>query len=160
MKAITVVVLVLGFLSCVHSCGDLLHAHCELYWTFFDAQCTDVLSILANQFKQCCMEPTIDVNYTHYHLVSYNPSSLTVSGKLQFNDGYIDDQTITLTQNGTNCSGYGCSHSESLSYYDYDANYCDIHNLVRDIGYDFNETMGECRFHPDVGDEDSYCNHQ
>jgi hypothetical protein len=159
MKTLLLLTVISAFVSvAVSDCGDLFHAHCELYWNFENARCTDVLQILAGQFKACCMDKDIEPNYTHYSLSSVDTDTLTVSGTIKFNDGYVDDQTIQLTQNGTDCSGYGCSHSESLSYYDYCANYCDIHNLVRGIGYQFTETTGSCRNYPD--NPDVYCNSQ
>jgi len=106
------------------------------------------------------MEPAIQPNYTHYTLTSFDPAAITVSGKMHFLDGYIDDQTIQFVQQGSNCFATACSVSESLSFWDYDANYCDVHNLVRNIGYEFTETIGGCRFKPKPGQENLYCNTQ
>jgi len=153
---------ILILIAGTQGCGDLLHAHCQLYWTFPDVQCATLLPIFVNQFKDCCMEKTILPQYTNYTLVNYSsdPSDLWVNGKLRFTDHYVDDQNIVFSQNGTACSASACSHSESLSYYDYDANFCDVHNLARGIGYSFSENITNCRFQPPVGQHDSYCNQQ
>lgn len=146
--------------SASFACGNALHAHCQLNWNFADVQCSTLLQIFANQFRHCCLDSSIKADYTNYTLVSLDTQNLVVQGHITFNDGYIDDQTITLTQSGANCTAVACSVSESLSYYDYSANYCDSHNLARGIGYTFTETISECKFHPDQGQEDTYCNTQ
>jgi len=148
------------YMTRVESCGDALHANCELWWNITGAECSDVLTFFTQQFKSCCADSDIQKAYTNYSLTNVDPDNLIVSGTITFSDGYTDQQTIQLNQAGSTCNAYACSHSESLSYYDYCANFCDIHNLIRGISYSWTETMGDCRFHPDSGKQDSYCNGQ
>jgi len=161
MKVVVCVCLMLLIgTSTVNACGEFLHASCELYWVISNAPCQTVLKFFAQQFQDCCADKDIGANYTGYTLTNFDNTNLIVSGSILFKDGYIDDQTITLTQDGNNCNADACSQSESVSYYDYCANYCDVHNLIRGIPFTWNETIGTCRFHPDNGQQDSYCNGQ
>jgi hypothetical protein len=53
-----------------------------------------------------------------------------------------------------------CSQSKSLSYYDYDANFCDVHNLMAGLGFNYTESASHCRFKPAPGQEAAICNKQ
>lgn len=97
---------------------------------------------LKGNIQNCCAQKSIDKAYTNYTLVSADQGSLTLQSNLHFSDGYVDDQSvflkailpnssaIQLSSSGGICVASVCSFSESLSVYDYCANYCDGHNLV------------------------------
>merc|ERR1711988_1485608 len=148
--------LTLFLLSSACGCGDLFHAHCEQTWTVENAQCSRVKEFLAQQFKSCCADPDIMKNYTQYQLMSVNDS--VVQGNITFTDKYVDVQTISLSQSGPNCIADACSVSHSLSFYGYDANFCDSYNLIRGGGFNFSYTLQSCLFHPSSGQEEAVCN--
>ena len=158
------------------SCGELLHASCQMDWVFNNTKCSDLATKFANQFKSCCVDKDITANYTRYTLDSLDVAAGVVKGHIEFLDGYVDKQTLTLTQQGADCSVYACSQSESVSVYDYCANFCDIRNLARGLGY-FTQTVGKCSYVPSNGkcpafgsfgafsgvvgpEDDEYCNNQ
>lgn len=106
---------------------------------------------------------------------------MVVSGKIHFNDGYIDDQTISLTQNGTDCAAYvsfgtnflNRRHAPTLKVFHIMTTTLTIviftiwvtfgkhsfHASAR-LGIPFTESVGQCRFQPPAGQQDSYCNMQ
>eukprot|EP01108_Squamamoeba_japonica_P000793 TRINITY_DN1282_c0_g1_i1.p1 TRINITY_DN1282_c0_g1~~TRINITY_DN1282_c0_g1_i1.p1 ORF type:complete len:175 (-),score=22.55 TRINITY_DN1282_c0_g1_i1:35-514(-) len=137
-----------------------LHAHCQLTWKVAGTQCTTFLGAIAGQFSHCCADNAIGTNYRNYHLDNLDNQALTVSGHIKFTDGYIDKQTISAVQSGNDCIATACSQSKSLSYYDYDANFCDVFNLVRGLGFNYTQQVSNCRFQPDQGKEVAVCNKQ
>ncbi|KAL6044487.1 hypothetical protein QOT17_023286 [Balamuthia mandrillaris] len=65
--------------------------------------------------------------YSHCSPVSADGDGLVVKGKIKFNDGYVDDQSLSLKQAVSEetvelRSVHACSVSESLSSFDYSAN--------------------------------------
>lgn len=106
------------------ACGDTFHAHCQqnvklsffLFffikfkyflnkWTFVNADCGKILNILVSQFQNCCACSTIGPTYRNYTLESVDKTNLVVIGHITFTDGYVDKQTIQLSQSGANCLG-------------------------------------------------------
>jgi len=154
MKTIFVVLLSLFSLSLVDCCGITFHASCEINWIFSNIQCTKVFADIVQQFQSCCAQKSISPNYRNYRLLYFNNRTLNVAGQITFTDGYIDRQEFTFTQSGSDCKGYGCSVSQSLSVYDYCANYCDLRNLVRGLGYTIDEKIGSCSYVPN---DDAKC---
>jgi len=130
-------------------CGSPGHAHCALTWQI-EGQCTDAFAKLKANIQTCCGQATIKKQYTNYTLISSDATTLTLNSHIHFTDNYIDDQQINLVQNGTFCTATVCSHAESPSNYDYCANYCDGHNLIRGIGLVFTEVIGVCRYVPNA----------
>jgi len=156
---LAVIALIFLTTSVSAQCGDLLHASCELNWIFRNCSCPALLNQIQKQFKNCCVDDNIVQQYRNYTLLAFTPATLTVSGKITYpttND--IDTQTITLTQNGADCRGYGCSESEAYGWDDEGGNFCDLHNLIRGLGYDYIENIGECEYHPSYADRDTVCN--
>eukprot|EP00013_Stygamoeba_regulata_P026878 CAMPEP_0177655982 /NCGR_PEP_ID=MMETSP0447-20121125/15285_1 /TAXON_ID=0 /ORGANISM="Stygamoeba regulata, Strain BSH-02190019" /LENGTH=164 /DNA_ID=CAMNT_0019159993 /DNA_START=14 /DNA_END=508 /DNA_ORIENTATION=+ len=146
----------------VAGCGKFAHASCELEWAF-TADCSTVLAALAPQFNPgmpSCKISTIQASYQNYTLDSIDKDNMVITGHIIFSDKYVDTQTISLSASGSGCVATACSTSNSLSYYDYSANFCDTHNIARCSGLPFKETIKTCRFHPDSGKEDSYCDGQ
>jgi len=160
------------------TCGSPGHAHCSLTW-IIQGQCTDVFNKIKANIETCCAQKTIKTQYTNYTLLSADLPTLSLKSHIHFTDKYIDDQEIDLVQDGLVCNASVCSHAESPSNYDYCANYCDGHNLIRGLGLVFTETIGVCKYIPnasakcsssglvlnsavDVGDDpkDTYCDSQ
>ena len=83
---------------------------------------------------------------------------------------YVDDIEFTLTPataaaSAYNVGGETCiidarSRSESISYLDYDTNYCNMWNVVRKSGLDFDhfKTVGKCSGTPTDAERLATCN--
>jgi len=130
------------------ACGKFFHASCQIDFEFLNTPCTKVYHDVVENFQYCCAEKKITPNYRNYKLLGNSSSSLTVNGQITFTNGYVDFQDFTFTQVGANCKASGCSMSNSVSVYDYCANYCNLRNLVRGFGYTINERIGICSYIP------------
>jgi len=82
---------------------------------------------------------------------------------------YVDDIEFTLTPGKSNsaynvggetCTIMAKSRSESLSYLDYDTNYCNMWNVLRGSGLDFEnfKTVGKCSGVPTDAERLATCN--
>ena len=73
---------------------------------------------------------------------------------------YVDDIEFTLTPSGNTCSIAAQSRSQTLSYLDYDTNYCNMWNVVKGSGLDFSDfkTNGACSGIPTDAERLATCN--
>ncbi len=69
---------------------------------------------------------------------------------------YVDDIGFEFIQSGSNCVVKSLSRSQSLSYYDYSTNYCNMWNPLHYTGAFTNESVHDCKFPAD--DPVTICN--
>ena len=62
---------------------------------------------------------------------------------------YVDDIEFTFTDQGTKCQIDAKSRSQTLSYYDYNTNYCNMYNVIRSQPIQYTKvTTTECKWSP------------
>ena len=72
---------------------------------------------------------------------------------------YVDDIMFTVSGTGDACTIQTKSRSETLSYYDYDTNYCNQYNMFRYSGLTFAAPkLDSCKWAPAAADIDTTCN--
>ena len=124
---------------------DALHANCALSWNFAGT-CDNAYNTLQNtltNFK--------DPAGGNYAIVQKNsPSSIWVTRTTPVKK-YVDDIEFTVGSNVSgSCTMSAKSRSQSLSYYDYSTNYCNMFNVIRTSGLKYtNLQASQCKFPAD-----------
>ena len=110
----------------------LMHATCSMSFKIRDFMCRDVQEEIERRIlgKDNWVDPKSHPGM--YELLESTPIS-TTSGQRTNGDGTNDVDKFTFTytdQQGQGCFLTGCSVAQSISYYDYSRNYCNMHNLL------------------------------
>ena len=70
---------------------------------------------------------------------------------------YVDDILLEISGNTDSCTIQSKSRSQSMSYYDFNTNYCNMYNIFRSLGTSFSSPKNSnCKFVPD--DANTTCN--
>ena len=123
---------------------DSLHAHCAMEVTFSDSV-TNTHAKFTNLLKNFD-----DPNSGIYEIHSDSGSMLWATRTAIVNDN-VDDVEFTFTADGDKTKISAKSRSQSLSYYDYYTNYCNMYNVIRAAagGYFTTTNITECKWVPD-----------
>ena len=117
----------LASLASVASAGfpsfDSFHAHCQLTTTFSDS-CSNVYAALDNTSKTFT-DPAGGL----YAVKQEVPNSSVWVTRTTPVKHYVDDILFSVSGSGSSCTVVGKSRSQSMSYYDYDTNFCNIYNV-------------------------------
>ena len=106
---------------------DSFHAHCQIDYTV-DASCADTYSLFDSTLTDF-----VDIASPKG---TYKPKSKSApteiwNTRLTANGKYTDDVRFNFKDNGAKCDITAQSRSQSLSYYDYSVNYCNMFNVMR-----------------------------
>ena len=124
---------------------DSFHAHCGIA-TQISADCGTVYQTLSKELVNFQ-----DPAHGLYQIKEQSNGFVWVT-RTTPTKHYVDD--IEFTMAGANSNG-GCSvtsksRSQTLSYYDYNTNYCNMYNVLRKSGLSFTPlTTNECKWVPD-----------
>ena len=129
------------------------HAHCELTLTVANTECADVMLALENTMIAWSAGGPAKGIYTN---VAQSESSTWYTRTTPVKK-YVDDIMFDATiYNGIDCNVVAKSQSQSLSYYDYDTNYCNMYNVFRKSGLKYGTiTPSQCKWVPT--DADTTC---
>ena len=131
MKYLTLLALFASSTSAFPS-FDSFHAHCQVQ---FDVQkdCATALKDLSDYVKSGRDEASPAGKYASFQ----EDSTMVWATRLTANGKYTDDVQWQKLNDGTDssCTIVGKSRSQSLSYYDYNVNFCNIFNPLRGTGY-------------------------
>ena len=128
-----------------------LHAHCELSLTI-NASCADTYAAFDGKLKSFT-----DPAGGDYAIVQESAGSSVWVTRTTPVKHYVDDIIFEVSGTGATCNVVAKSQSQSLSYYDYDTNYCNMYNVFRNSGLTFGAiTPSECKWVPD--DAATTCN--
>ena len=134
---------------------DSLHAHCQLTTTFQDS-CANVYASLDNTVKTF-KDPANGA----YALVQEQSNDYVWVTRTTPTKHYVDDIIFTVknTGNANTCTVVSKSRSETLSYYDYDTNLCNMYNVFRSQSIKFDTpTTQDCKYFPSAADLLTTCN--
>ena len=131
-----------------------LHAHCAMQTTI-SLSCADAYAAL----NKTVTTPNFDPAKGTYAMHSKTQNqSLWVTRTTPVKH-YVDDVEFVLSGTGETCNVSAKSQSQSLSYYDYDTNYCNMYNVFRSSGVKFSPvTTSQCNWVPKPEDLEATCN--
>merc|ERR1712127_167054 len=133
---------------------DSLHANCAMQTTIA-ASCADTYAALGKTVASPSWDPAHGLYAVHQEVEN---KSIWVT-RTTPTKHYVDDIEFVLTDSGSSCSVSAKSRSETLSYYDYDTNYCYMYNVFKSSGVSFSPvTTSECKWVPAPADVEATCN--
>ena len=128
MKFITAALLGLATVQAFPS-FDSFHAHCQTEMQV-DAPCNKVIDDL-NKWVAAGKDVA---NPPGHYSAKQSTDKLVWAERKTANGKYVDDvQWETTAGTATSCTISGKSKSQSLSYYDYNVNFCNMYNPIRDL---------------------------
>ena len=133
---------------------DGFHCHC-LMKTTFTGNCNDTYTALDNTIKTM-----VDPGNGTYAIVEETANKSIWSTRTTPVAKYVDDQLFeTMSGNETNCDVVAKTRSRTLSYYDYNTNYCNLYNVFKLSKVAFTEPVIEnCRWQPSLDTREATCN--
>ena len=133
---------------------DQFHAHCQLE-TNFSLVCSELMAVMYVNFENFT-DPAKGTYKKVEESADYFWFTRTTPVK-----HYVDDVEFTLSEVDSNtCKVTAKSRSQSLSYYDYNTNFCNMYNVIRETkGVDFSPVKASnCKFQPDTDKINEICN--
>ena len=124
---------------------DDFHANCALSATFGNTQCCQLWTI----FDQTIKGETPDVGGGMYSIYEETDCDYVWCQRETPTHHYVDDIIFNFDQQGEDCVVSAKSRSETMSYYDYNTNYCNMWNIFEDVNVPFtNLQYSDCQYHP------------
>ena len=133
--------------------NDAFHCHCQLKTTI-TGNCNDTYTALDKTIKTL-----VDPGKGVYAILEESPNQWIWSTRTTPKHSYVDDQLFE-TQSGTDttCDVVSKTRSRTLSYYDYNTNYCNLYNVFRLSNLTFTEPVVEnCRWQPSLDTRAAAC---
>ena len=127
--------------------NDWFHADCSFHVTYPDTKCSELKSRIYNVASSYTPGPAkgkyavIEEGDDYVWFTRTTPTA-----------HYVDDIMFKVSEDKENtedCIVYGKSRSQTLSFYDYDTNYCNMWNVFNGVGYFRDIQLDSCWFHPD-----------
>ena len=135
---------------------DSFHASCQ-FETISDKSCADTFTTLQGVLSD------FEANNTDPARGFYSKKQVASNSQLWYTrltsgKKYTDDMEYILTDDAAGCKITGNSRSQSLSYYDYYTNYCNIYNPLRVSTLNFSEPKAtKCKYAPAINDRAAAC---
>ena len=129
---------------------DSRHAYCHVNAEFDGISCDNLWALMDYEIRSWDSDTTSPSGGV-YSIYEEQVNQYIWSTRLTRDKNYVDDQLFELTSTSTGCSVTGRSKSESMSYYDYSVNFCNLWNVYNGVGNTFNYSVpqGECPFPAD-----------
>ena len=122
---------------------DAFHANCAIQVTYTAQQCSAVYSSMKNALTQF---QGGDAGKGVYAFVDQKEDTYFWMTRTTPVKKYVDDIAFELSQSGINCVVKSRSRSQSLSYYDYSTNFCNMWNPLKNTGAFTNQQVTSCPF--------------
>ena len=122
---------------------DSFHAYCAMTHTI-KQDCQNVYPVIESTIKNGFADPSKgDYALKEDGLNDYVWATRTTPVKK-----YVDDVLFEFVSSSEGCQVNMKSKSETLSYYDYSTNYCNMYNVIREtFGVTFGDvTVSNCKF--------------
>ena len=127
---------------------DAFHADCHVSAQFDGISCENLFALVDNEIRAWNSDTTSPAQGV-YTLKEENLNDYIWSTRLTKNKKYTDDQLFEFASNDTGCSVTGRSRSQSMSYYDYSVNFCNLWNVYNGTGNAFTYSVGKCGYPAD-----------
>ena len=122
---------------------DSLHANCVMTATF-EASCADTYSALKSTVDTFVPGPS-GGEYAWKEGADNQYLWVTRTTPVKH---YVDDILMAVSGDGSSCTVASKSRSETLSYYDYDTNFCNQWNVWNKTGVKFSYKLDSCKWAP------------
>ena len=109
-----------------------LHAHCAMQTTI-SSTCDDAYKALNTIVNTANFDPAGGL----YAVKQETSDQMIWVTRTTPTKHYVDDIEFLLSGTGSTCTINAKSQSQSLSYYDYDTNYCNMYNVFKSSGVTF-----------------------
>ena len=122
---------------------DAFHANCAIDATYAGEQCSSVfasMKAVLTQFQGG------DVGKGVYAFVDQKEGTYFWMTRTTPVKKYVDDIAFEFSQVGADCVVKSRSRSQSLSYYDYSTNFCNMWNPLKNTGSFTNQQVSSCPF--------------
>ena len=127
---------------------DAFHADCHVTATFDGISCDSLYALVDNEIRSWGSDTTSPAQGV-YTLKEEATDDYIWSTRLTKNKEYTDDQLFEFTSTNTGCVVAGHSRSQSMSYYDYSVNFCNLWNVYNGTGNAFTYSVGSCGYPAD-----------
>merc|ERR1712032_187173 len=124
---------------------DSLHAHCAMSTNYENTLCSALYTEMDHELRSWSTGGPAQGVYTIYE---QEEGVYIWSTRLTKNKQYTDDQIFEFSQEGQACHVAARSRSQSHSYYDYDVNYCNMWNVLNELGGMGDIQTSDCQFKP------------
>ena len=126
---------------------DAFHADCHVSATFDGVSCDSLYALIDNEVRTWTTETSPAQG--SYALKEEANDDYIWSTRLTKNGKYTDDQLFEFTTTNAGCTIAGHSRSQSMSYYDYSVNFCNLWNVYNGTGNAFTYSVGKCGYPAD-----------
>ncbi len=133
---------------------DAMHANCAMQVSYKGQSCSQVFTNLEAKLKTLTPEPSAGGVYT---IREENSGDYIWTNRETPSHHYIDDIIFEFSNSGSDCVVKSKSRSQTLSYYDYETNYCNMYNPHRYLGGFSDLTTSECKWVPAPADVTTTC---
>jgi len=127
---------------------DAFHADCHLSATFDGVSCDTLYALVDAEIRSWGSSTTSPAQGVYTIKEEANDDYIW-STRLTKNGSYTDDQLFEFTSTSAGCTVAGHSRSESMSYYDYSVNFCNLWNVYNGTGDAFTYSVGSCGYPAD-----------
>ena len=135
---------------------DMFHADCHVTAQFDSMSCADLYQGIDKEIRAWNSDTT-SPSQGVYTLKEENDTEYIWSTRLTKNKKYTDDQIFMFEDSNGGCKVSGHSRSQSVSYYDYSVNFCNLWNVYNNLGSAFTYDTGSCASEPKSKDVASTC---
>ena len=127
---------------------DAFHADCHVSAQFDGLSCENLWALIDAEIRRWDSDTT-SPSQGVYNIKEESLNDYVWSTRLTKNKAYTDDQLFQLTSNSSGCAVDGHSRSQSVSYYDYSVNFCNLWNVYNGVGDAFTYSVGKCGYPAD-----------
>ena len=132
---------------------DAFHAHCAITVNFQEASCLDSFNAMKDFIETAHPEPGAGGTYKIWDATE---EEMIWATRTTPKKKYVDDIMFEFIGDPTDfrakgCSVKGRSRSQSLSYYDYSTNYCNMWNVMKQVEDSANDlanniVVSDCKY--------------
>ena len=127
---------------------DAFHADCHVTAQFDGISCDNLYALVDNEIRSWGSAETSPAAGI-YNLKEETLNDYIWSQRLTKNKKYTDDQLFEFVASDKGCQITGRSRSQSMSYYDYSVNFCNLWNVYNGTGNKFTYSTGKCGYPAD-----------
>ena len=127
---------------------DSFHADCHVSAQFDNLTCSEVYHLVDTEIRQWGSSETSPSGGI-YNVKEESENDYIWSTRKTKNMKYTDDQLFEFTSNSAGCNVAGRSRSQSMSYYDYSVNFCNLWNAYNGVTDAFTFSVGKCGYPAD-----------
>ena len=136
---------------------DSFHAHCQ-FDTVVSKSCDETFNTLQGVLTEFSSPDFKDPSKGFYAQKQVANGSQLWFTRLGAGKKYTDDMEFLLSADPAGCKVTGKSQSQSLSYYDFYTNYCNMYNPLRVSGLTFTEPKtSQCKYAADPKQREAQC---